>query len=300
MIYPKFMNQRQIHWEDAKYLLAIARTGQLSQAAESIGVSVMTLSRHLSQLQTRVGVTLLMRHSKGMQLTHDGSRLVEYFERAEAEMDAASAIFDRSGQSVSGTVRIAAPEGFALQVLTPNLGELIDVHPELNLEIVPQTPGFSLSRREADIAVMVGKPSETALDSETLGTYKLGLYASQQYVDKFGVPDDVDQLADHRLIGYVEDLLFSDRLNIARAVWSQWQSQVAIYSPIGQVEAVRAGLGIGVLHEFLLDRDESLVPVLPDLQLSREFYLVSHPATKRLSRIQTVLEFLRTLRASVR
>ncbi|MEC8694614.1 MAG: LysR family transcriptional regulator [Pseudomonadota bacterium] len=289
------MKHKRINWEDARYLLAVARAGQLGRAAENLGVSVMTLSRHLNQLQHRVGISLLTRHSKGMQLTNEGSRLVEYLERAEAEIEAAGSIFDARGQSASGTVRIAAPEGFALKVLTPNLATLLHEHPDLNVEIVPQTLGFSLSRREADIAVMVGHPNEGQLHSELLGTYNLGLYASESYITANGMPTTIYELLNHRLIGYVEDLLFSERLNVARQVSSEWVSNLAIYSPIGQVEAVRSGLGIGVLHEFLLDHNEGLVSVLPELRFSRELFLVSHPTTARVPRIQAMLTFMRTL-----
>ena len=293
------MKHKQLNWEDARYLLAVARAGRLGRAAETLGVSVMTLSRHLNQLQHRVGTSLLTRHSKGMQLTNEGSRLVEYLERAEAEIEAAGSIFEAHGRSVSGTVRIAAPEGFALKVLTPNLATVLREHPDLNVEIVPQTPGFSLSRREADIAVMVGRPNEDQLHSELLGTYDLGLYASESYVTAYGMPTEIDELLNHRLIGYVEDLLFSERVNIARQVASEWVSNLAIYSPIGQVEAVRSGLGIGVLHEFLLDHHMELVSVLPELRFSREFFLVSHPTTARVPRIQAMLKFMRTLSDSM-
>ena len=289
-----------MNWEDARYFLTVARAGQLGKAAEQLGISVMTLSRHLNQLQRRVGSTLLTRHSKGMQLTDEGSRLVDYLERAEAEIEASGSIFEQQGLSVSGTVRVAAPEGFALKVLTPQLGGLFDMHPNLVVEIVPQTPGFSVSRREADIAVMVGRPEESRLQFESLGTYGLGLYASDEYCKRYGVPGSIDELSEHRLIGYVEDLLFSARLNLARTVWNDWHSNLAIYSPIGQVEAVRSGFGIGVLHEFLLKDLPPLVAVLSELQLSREFFLVFHPTTERIPRIQAVLELLRGLRGSLR
>lgn len=294
------MKHTLMNWEDARYFLTVARAGQLGRAAEQLGISVMTLSRHLNQLQRRVGSTLLTRHSKGMQLTNEGCRLIDFLERAEAEIEASGSIFEQQGSSVSGTVRVAAPEGFALKVLTPQLGSLLDAHPDLVVEIVPQTPGFSLSRREADIAVMVGRPDETRLQFESIGTYGLGLYASEIYFNRFGVPGSIDELHEHRLIGYVEDLLFSARLNIARAVWNDWQSNLTIYSPIGQVEAVRAGLGIAVLHEFLLEDQTPLIAVLPELRLNREFFLVSHPTTQRIPRIQAVLEFLRGLGGSLR
>ena len=299
MLYLRIMKHRQINWEDARYLLSIARVGQLGKAAKSLGVSVMTLSRHLNQLQTRLGSTLLTRHSKGMQLTNEGVRLVEYLERAEAEIEAASSIFDQTGRPVSGAVRVAAPEGFALKVLTPRLDALTSAHPELKLEIVSQPPGFSLSRREADVAVMVGKPSEPQFHFESLGTYRLGVYASRYYAEHHSLPEHVEELSSHRLVGYVEDLLFSERLNVARSVWSGWQSNIAISSPVAQVAAVKAGLGIGVLHEFLLNKTDGLLPVFPDLELSREFFLVSHPNMDRIPRIHTVLDFMRSLRNAV-
>lgn len=192
-------------------------------------------------MQSRTKSQLLIRHNKGFSLTDEGHRLVEYLERAEAEIEAAGEVFGSDTNSISGTVRIAAPEGFALKILTPSLRQLLELHPQLKIEVVPQSPGFSLSRREADLAVMVGRPMEQSLKSVSLGTYTVGLFASQDYLDRHGVPDSLEKLADHCLIGYVEDLLFTDRLNIARSVWPQWQSQVSIYSPTGQVEAVRAG-----------------------------------------------------------
>jgi len=91
------MKHRSMNWEDARYFLTVARAGQLGKAAEQLGISVMTLSRHLNQLQRRVGATLLTRHSKGMQLTDEGSRLVDYLERAEAEIEASGSIFEQRG-----------------------------------------------------------------------------------------------------------------------------------------------------------------------------------------------------------
>lgn len=289
------MQPKTFNWEDARYFLAVARSGTLGRAAESLNISTITLSRHLSYLQQRTGTPLFTRHSKGLKLTDEGVRLMEYLERAEAEIEAAGEIFGSDANSVSGTVRIAAPEGFALRVLTPNLGRLLGANPELKVEIVPQSRGFSLSRREADIAVMVGKPVEAKLDSVLMGTYSLGLFAAPDYLQRHGTPKSIEDLGQHRLVGYVEDLLFSEKLNIPKAVFSGWQSQTAIYSPLGQVEAVKAGLGIGMLHRFLLSPEETLVHILPEADREREFYLVYHQSTERIPRIRAAIEFLSSL-----
>lgn len=287
------MSRNRFNWEDARYFLAVARSGTMGRAADTLGIASITLSRHLSHLQSRTGTALFTRHSKGLTLTDEGQRLLVYLERAEAEIEAAGEIFGSDPTSVSGTVRIAAPEGFALKVLAPQLNGLLDANPELRVDIVPQLRGFSLSRREADIAIMVGKPTEAKLRYTPLATYSLGLFASPDYLARRGYPDSIEALADHRLVGYVEDLLFSDRLNTPKSAWSAWQSQISIYSPIGQVEAVRAGTGIGMLHRFLLNANDELIRLLPEVEVEREFYLVYHPTTERIPRIATAIEFLK-------
>ena len=289
------MSRNRFNWEDARYFLAVARAGTMGRAADALSISSVTLSRHLSHLQSRTGTALFTRHSKGLKLTDEGQRLLAYLERAEAEIEAAGEIFGSDPTSVSGTVRIAAPEGFALKVLAPQLNALLDPNPELRVEIIPQLRGFSLSRREADLAIMVGKPDEAKLRYISLGTYSLGLFASPAYLAKRGSPESIEALANHRLIGYVDDLLFSERLNTPKSAWSGWQSHISIYSPIGQVEAVRAGTGIGMLHRFLLNADDELIHLLPEVDVEREFYLVYHPTTERIPRIAAAIEFLKNI-----
>jgi DNA-binding transcriptional LysR family regulator len=282
-------------WDDGRYFLALARTGQIGKAAELLGVSNITLSRRLKQIQAQSLVPLWSRNRYGLTLSDEGARLVTYFERIEAEFDAAQDLM--AGQAtgeIAGTVRIAAPEGFVNQILSPRLNQIVRRYPALHLEIVPQTPGFSMSRRQADLAIMVGKPTEPELAYEHLAEYELGVYATADYLHAHGTPTHVEALADHHLIGYVEDLLFSPRLNLQRALWSQWTSTLSVYSPVAQVEAVSSGAGIGVLHTFLID-NRALVRILPDLKLTRSFYLVSHQNTAQVPRIQATMEYLRDL-----
>lgn len=287
----------QFQWEDARYFLAVARVGQLKKAAAMLGVSTITLSRHLAQLQRRAQSPLFYRHSQGLRLTDEGSRLMVHLERIEAEFEVASdVVFGSRTNSVVGTVRIAAPEGFALKVLSEHLVDLADSAPDLRVEVVPQHPGFSLSRRDADLAIMIERPRERSLQAESLGRYQLGLFASPIYVERFGIPTSVEELKSHRLIGYVEDILVTQSLNLSATVWSGWESHYGLYSPVAQVAAVRSGLGIAVLHEFLLDAEDSLVRLLPDIRLDREFFVVTHQATARIPRIQAVMAFLKTLR----
>lgn len=289
-------NQNLLNWEDARYFLAVARAGKINAAAENLGISPITLSRRMAHLQDRLKTHLLTRHNMGVELTQDGQRMLEYLERAESEFDAATESFDPRTKSLQGTLRIAAPEGFGIKVLTPKISTLIAKHPALNIEIVPLPRGLSLSKREADIAIMVDKPQEPTLDHTHLTDYYLGLYAAPDYLAKFGTPASTSDLATHRLIGYVEDLLSSEHINTPRAAWPNWQSQIAVHSPIGQLEAVKSGAGIGVLHRFLIENDSALVPVLPEIAVRRSFYIVTHQNMRRLKRIEEAIAFLKSIK----
>lgn len=282
--------RKQLDWNDARYFLTLARFGKMSQAAEDLGISAITLSRRMAQLQSRLGVNLFTRHNQGVHLTADGQKILENIERAEAEFLDLQNGFSTKRETVQGTVRIAASEGYAVAVLAPQIPKILRKYPDLSIEIVPLPRGFSLSKREADIAIMVEKPNERNLQARWFCDYRLGLYAHKDYLHKAGIPQAVEDLSSHSLVGYVDDILFSSQLNTALDAWANWESRIGIYSPLGQLAAIRAGAGIGVLHEFLLTSDDrgKLVRVLPQITIERSFYMVTHKSLARLSRIKAM------------
>lgn len=281
-----------MNWEDGRLFLAVARAGQMLGAARALGLNQATLSRRMSALEQQVGASLLIRRATGCELTDEGEALAATLERAESEFLQAQSLFERAGPEISGTVRIGAPDGFGVSFLAPRLARLADRHPGLTVQLVPVPQAFSLSKREADIAVMVGRPEQGRLVARKLTDYTLGLYASPGYAEENGLPASIDDLRDHRLVGYVEDLIYSASLNYAPSFWSGWRSQIEISSATGQLEAVRAGAGIGVLHDYLAAGQAGLVPVLPELSVQRAYWIVHHESLRGLARIKAATSFL--------
>ena len=160
------------------------------------------------------------------------------------------------------------------------------------IELVPVPRSFSLSRREADVAVTLGRPREGRLVARKLTDYRLGLYAARAYLDAHGAPQTLPELAEHRLVGYVEDLLYTASLDYTAEFLKGWRSSVAVSSAMGQTEAVRAGAGIGILHAFMAQRDADLVPVLPQHTLTRSYWTVVHEDLRAVRRVSAVAEFL--------
>jgi DNA-binding transcriptional LysR family regulator len=242
-------------------------------------------------LEESLGSKLFHRRTVGTELTTEGERFVAYAELMES---ASLAGMEATGgdTAVEGTVRIGAPDGFGVAFLAPRIGELVERHPGLRVELVPVPRTFSLSRREADIAVTLERPREGRLVARKLTDYRLGLYASRDYLAQHGTPREVSDLAKHRLVGYVRDLLFTTSLDYTAEFFRGWQSTVAVSSAMGQTDAVRAGAGIGILHGFMARLDKTLVPVLPERSLTRSYWTVVHEDLRTIKRVALVSDFL--------
>jgi len=281
-----------MNWDDVRIFLAVARAGQILGAARRLELNHATVSRRIAALEEALRTKLFRRLTTGSELTPAGMRFLEIAERMEADMIAARAAVAGEGDEVSGTVRIGAPDGFGVAFLAKRLGTLTAQHRELVIQLVPVPRSFSLSRREADIAITVERPTEGRLVAGKLVDYTLGLFASRAYAEAHGLPRVPADLAAHTLIGYVPDLIVSPSLDYAAEFSPQWRSAFAISSALGQAEAVRAGAGIGILHTFVARAMPELVPVDIVTPIRRAYWLVYHESVRPLRRVQVVAEFI--------
>lgn len=275
--------------------LAVARAGQMLGAARTLGINQATLSRRMAALEAALGAKLLTRRTHGSELTDAGQRLLEALERVETEMLGVQAQLQGAEAAAAGVVRIGAPDGFGVGFLAPRLAALTERHPALTVQLVPTPRGFSLSRREADLAVMVGRPDKGRLVARKLTDYTLGLYASPGYLADHPAPVQAADLAGHRLVGYVEDLVAAPALNYAAEFLRSWRSRIELTSAIGQVEAVKAGGGIGVLHDYLareLCETGRLVRILPSLKAMRSYWLAIHENLRDVARVRAAAAWI--------
>jgi DNA-binding transcriptional LysR family regulator len=281
-----------MNWDDVRIFLAVARAGQILGAAKRLDLNHATVSRRIAALEEALRAKLFRRLTTGSELTAAGERFLAIAERMEADMIAARAEVAGEGDAVSGTVRIGAPDGFGVAFLAPRLGQLTAQHPELRIQLVPVPRSFSLSRREADIAITVERPTEGRLVAVKLVDYSLGLFASRAYASEHGLPDSAEGLADHRLLGYVPDLVINASLDYAAEFSPDWDAAFMISSALGQVEAVRSGAGIGILHTFVARAAPDLVPVNTIAPIRRAYWLVYHESMRGLRRVQAVTSFI--------
>ncbi|MFG1287834.1 LysR family transcriptional regulator [Xanthobacter versatilis] len=281
-----------------RVFLAVARHGQLLAAGRRLRLNHATVARRLDALEDALGAPLFDRRPAGCVPTEAGERLLPAAERVEAEMLGIAEGFRDAAADVSGTVRIGAPDGLGNYFLAAELGALAALYPDLVVELVPLPRTFSLSRREADLAIVLDRPTEGRLLVSRLIDYTLSVYAARSYLERHGTPTTVEDLAGHVVVTGVEDLAYASALDYSGVLEKHGRSRFRCASVMGQMEAVRAGAGIGVLHEFAAGRHldqqgpDALVRILPGIAFRRSYFLLAHPDTAQVRRIAVLRDVL--------
>lgn len=285
--------QDQFDWNLVRSFLAITRAGSLTAAAKTLKIDYSTLSRRIAALEASLGAQLFDRRTSGSSLTEAGQRLLETAEKMDQLATSLEQSIGDATLQAAGAVRIGTPDGFGTRFLAPRLGLLSDRHPDLSIELVAMPREFSLSRREADIAVSLTQPNEGRLHARKLTDYELGLYASKAYLDSHAAIGDMGDVPSHRFISYIDDLIFSAELEYAHFVSSELQPAIKSASLIAQLNSTIAGAGLCVLPCFIANDEPTLVRVLPgEFKLIRSFWLVLHSDLRNIARIRAAADFI--------
>ncbi|MET4638075.1 LysR family transcriptional regulator [Mycetocola sp. 2940] len=279
--------------DDLLVLLAVARSGTYTVAADTLGVNHTTISRRISALERDLGGRVLSRTVGGWELTELGSRA---FEAAESVETAVSLLAGVPGevQRLSGVVRLSATDGFSAYIASPAVAELQRAHPKLTVEIITVTRPVLQYRSGLDIEIVVGEPHAHRAEAIELGSYILGMYASRDYLDEHGVPTRVSELEEHPLVYFVDSMLQVDALDAPRRLVPTMRDAFTSTNVFVHVEATRVGAGIGFLPCFMADRHPDLVRVLPDeIQERLPYWMVLRPDSLRRPAVAAVANALR-------
>jgi DNA-binding transcriptional LysR family regulator len=272
---------------------AVLREGSLSGAARRLGVAQPTLGRHIESLEDALGVALFTRSPRGLTPTDAALHLAPHID----DMASAAAALARkaAGEAApdQGVVRVTASEIIGCEVLPPILASFRAGNPGIAIELALTNRNEDLSRRDADIAVRMIRPTQNALVAQRIGETKIGLFAHRTYLEACGTPATLDELNAHRLIGYDQD----DRsFRAAGALAFQLSRESFGFrcdNDVAQLAALRAGIGIGGCQENIAKRDPGLVRLLPDsLSISLEVWLVMHEDVRATPRIRRLFDHL--------
>jgi DNA-binding transcriptional LysR family regulator len=279
-------------WDLIRCFLAVARAGKLTTGAKHLRIDHSTLSRRLAALEQALGAKLFNHSVTGYSLTPQGEQLLIRAEAIESSVFSLDREFGQSSR-VSGTVRIGAPDGFGTTILAPAIGKLAAAHPDLEVDLVATPRAFSLSKREADIAVALARPPRGRLHGRRLTDFEMGVYAAKAETSLWAQIEKPEDFEGLPFIGYIDDLLYAPELDILREISTSIVPRIRSSTLIAQWQATAAGAGLCVLPCFIADTDERLVRVLPHgVVLTRSLWMIVHSDTRDIARIQVTCEFI--------
>jgi DNA-binding transcriptional LysR family regulator len=280
-------------WDDLRFVLAIARHGDLRKAAVALGVNHSTMFRRLTALERSLGSKLFERLVTGYRPTDSGQRLLEAAERMETEALALDRDLTGRDTRLTGTVRVTASETLAFGALSGEIAQFRALHPGIAVELIVDNRMLDLSRREADIAFRAARPAEGDLFGRKLADVVWRFYAAPAYLDAHGTPRTLPDLAGHQVICWGE----ATQPTKAAA----WLAKNLGKAPVGyrtgslvnQMLAAKAGMGLALLPVYLGDSDAGLAAVMPPLDdLHTELWLVTHRSLKDTARVRAFMDIV--------
>ena len=282
----------QLNWDDMRFFLSVCRIRSFVGAAAELKVTHSTVARRISALEASLQTQLFQRTEKGCQVTPAGEALLPYAERLESTVIHLEEHVSGKDNQLSGCVRIGTPDGIGNCYLAARLSRFQDRHPALEVELIPVPMYYSLSKREIDILITVKRPAKGNFIARKLTGYKLGLFATGEYLSTHPDIKNREDLRGHRFIGYIDDLLFDQDLNFLDEFHPGMNSRFRTSTVIAQMNAVLAGSGIGVIPYFMAHGKDHLVPVLPGLNIERGYWLQVNPDSQQIARVRTTIDFV--------
>ena len=280
-------------WSLVRSFLAVLEKGSLLAASRDLQLSQPTIGRHVAELESQLGLVLFDRNGRGLLPTEAAYHLAESARIMQSGADQLARNVLGADLGASGTVRITASQPVSCYVLPPLLAQMRLSLPDVQVELVASNEVSNLLRREADIAVRMVQPQQASIIARRVGKVTLRACAHQDYLRRRGVPRQPSDLLAHDLIGGDRN---DDTLKGFAAqglVVGRKQFAFRADDLIVVWQAVRAGLGVGFVSEYLIRSDSAVIPVLPKLKIEPlPVWLAVHKEIRTSKRIRAVYDFL--------
>ncbi len=263
----------KMNWNDLKYFLALKRHGRLCLASKRIGCSHVSIANRVAALEQFMQTKLFYQNSRGFHLTKAGEKLVPYAENCEKELRMIMEI-NRKEQKIRSKIRIGVTEGFGNYYIATRLAVWIKNKP-IDIELISLPSLTNITAGEVDISVTLGSQKGYNIIQKKLALYRIGIYASKDYLRTHPKINKSEDLLQHYFIGYIEEHVFSDDLRYHEEISPNLQIAYKSTTIHTQRLAIETGLGLGLLPHYVAFGNVNLVNLLPEIQFTREYWISS-------------------------
>lgn len=285
-------------WDRVRVFYAAAEAGSLTKAGDQLGLSQSAVSRQVSALEGELDVPLFHRHARGLVLTEQGELLFRTARELVTKLEQTRASLTDSREKPNGELKITANVALGGIWLTPRLSEFLDLFPDIRVQMILTDDELDLAMREADIALRLRAPQQGDLIRRRLFAVHFHVYASPDYLKRFGTPKVVADLDEHRLVAFGGDIpnYLSDvnwHCTAGREKREARSPALVVNSIAALLHAASTGAGIAVLPDYVVDQTSPLVQLLQGETMPQlDCYLVYPEAMKQVARVQVFRDFL--------
>ncbi len=284
-------------WDKLRVFHAVAEAGSFTHAGETLNLSQSAVSRQISALEEALQVPLFHRHARGLILTEQGESLNRTVREVFAKLAMTEALLTESKEKPAGRLKVTTTVGFGSTWLAPRLQGFLEMYPDVTMTLLLDDTDLDLAMREADVAIRMHPPKQPDLVQRHLLQIHWLVVAHPDYLAKHGTPTRPEELDDHKII------LFGDyRPPVADIDWlaeagrragQPRRALLEVNSLHAMALAIRSGMGIGVLPDWMTDDLEGLTRLLPDLKAPKvEVYFVYPEELRNSKRVAVFRDFL--------
>jgi len=275
----------------------VAEAGSFTHAGDTLNLSQSAVSRQISALEEALQVPLFHRHARGLILTEQGESLNRTVREVFAKLAMTEALLTESKEKPAGRLKVTTTIGFGSSWLAPRLPAFLDQYADVTMQLLLDDTDLDLAMREADVAIRMHPPKQPDLVQRHLTEIQWHVCASAEYLKKHGTPKLAEDLDGHRLILFGEHHAPVPDINwlaeIGRRAGSPRKALLEVNSLRAMVLAVKAGLGIAAVPDYMHADTDGLVQILPDIKAPKvDVYFVYPEELRNSKRVAVFRDFL--------
>jgi DNA-binding transcriptional LysR family regulator len=285
-------------WDKLRIFHAVASAGSFTHAGQMLTLSQSAVSRQISALEEEITTPLFQRHARGLTLTDEGEMLYAAVTDVLGRLAQAEEALKNVREAPRGALKITSSHGIGTYWLVPRLDDFLKEYHEVEVHLVMEDRELDLAQREADIAIRMRAPVQADLIQRKLFTVHYHMYATKAYLEKYGTPKTLEEIADHTVIAYGETAAPEIReinwlLEQTRRRMNGKGRTVRINNVTGILCATESGLGIAAVPDYVAADRPHLIRVLPDVPgPSFDVHLVYADALRQSKRVAAFRDFL--------
>ena len=283
-------------WDKLKIFHNVALDLNISEAAHKMNISHSSISRQISALERELKVSLFKRHARGLTLTEQGKILFKTAHDIFGKIALTEAQLTESKEKPTGPLKIAATVAFGTTWLAPRIEKFTNSYPDIDVSIIIENKYTDLAQGEADVALRLKEPTQMDLIRFPLYEFQFKIYSSPEYIEKFGIPKDVSELSNHKIVAFgdsVEPSIPDVNCILDLLPKNKKVKTLFISNMYGVMRAIGGGAGIGALPEYMRISNNNLVPILPTVDTPKTIiYFTYPPELKGSKKIEALRDLL--------